>query len=211
MCHHPIQVVTPKCFMCTLCNLQFVIKKITFYFSYCFLYILSLSEVASPEYLTCPEIPFGINSSYFPIDKLKPGIQVDVLIAHNSWFHLSSFLHPKEKKKKKNKKKQIQFHWKTCHWTMHGIYLHLPAIYQSPGHLPLAASFLFVFLSPSAAWSQLQFKLLQQNTTDWVVYKQQIFISHSSRGRKFKILMLTWFSQALFCITDFSLYPLLEE
>ena len=72
-----------------------------------------------------------------------------------------------------------------------------PAIYQSPGHLPLAASFcsyLFVFLSTSAAWSQLQFKLPQQNTTDWVVYKQQRFISYSSRDRKFKILMLTWFS-----------------
>ena len=63
-----IQVVSPKCFMCALCNLQFVINKITFYFSYCFLYFLSLREVASPEYMTCPEIPFGINSSYFPIN-----------------------------------------------------------------------------------------------------------------------------------------------
>ena len=95
-----IQVVSPKCFMCALCNLQFVINKITFYFSYCFLYFLSLREVASPEYMTCPEIPFGINSSYFPIDKLRPEIKIDILIAHNTWFHL--FFPPPSKKKKKS-------------------------------------------------------------------------------------------------------------
>ena len=45
---------------CTLCNLQFVINNIIFYFSYCFLYFLSLSEVTSPEYMTFPETPLEL-------------------------------------------------------------------------------------------------------------------------------------------------------
>ena len=55
------------------------------------------------------------------------------------------------------------------------------------------------------------FGLLQQNTTDWVAYKQQKFISHSSGGWKSESRVLAWSGLGPLQVADFLLCPHMVE
>ena len=52
------------------------------------------------------------------------------------------------------------------------------------------------------------FELIEQNTTDWVAYKQHKYIYHSSGGLKSKVRVLAWLGpvKVLFQVADCQLF-----